>query len=136
MSRTQRRLEIAAAAAVVLAWARTGIRLSAMDPAAAQYLPPADAVFLAAVLAGCLWIGMAAPLCSGLSASPPARTPLRGDRRRHRRERRPPSCSAGPACPRHDRTVAQVTPPLCVAAGDHPGGRGGGGDDRPGGVEQ
>jgi hypothetical protein len=37
-------------------WVRTGIRLSAMDPAAAQYLPPADAVFLAAVLAGCLWM--------------------------------------------------------------------------------
>jgi hypothetical protein len=31
------------------------------DPAAARYLPRADAVFLAAVLAGCLWIAVAAP---------------------------------------------------------------------------
>ena len=31
------------------------------DPAAARYLPPANAVFLAAVLAGCLWIAVAAP---------------------------------------------------------------------------
>jgi hypothetical protein len=31
------------------------------DPAAARYLPPVDAVFLAAVLAGCLWIAVAAP---------------------------------------------------------------------------
>jgi hypothetical protein len=29
------------------------------DPAAARYLPPVDAVFLAAVLAGCLWIALA-----------------------------------------------------------------------------
>ena len=31
------------------------------DPAAARYLPRADAVFLAAVLAGCLWTAVAAP---------------------------------------------------------------------------
>jgi hypothetical protein len=31
------------------------------DPAATQYLPPANAVFLAAVLAGCLWVAVAAP---------------------------------------------------------------------------
>jgi hypothetical protein len=35
------------------------------DPAAARYLPPADAVFLAAVLAGCLWIAVAAPRSLG-----------------------------------------------------------------------
>jgi hypothetical protein len=35
------------------------------DPAAARYLPPADAVFLAAVLAGCLWIAVAAPRSPG-----------------------------------------------------------------------
>jgi hypothetical protein len=31
------------------------------EPAAAGYLPPANAVFLAAVLAGCLWVALAAP---------------------------------------------------------------------------
>jgi hypothetical protein len=31
------------------------------DPAADRYLPPANAVFLAAVLAGCVWIAVAAP---------------------------------------------------------------------------
>jgi uncharacterized membrane protein YeaQ/YmgE (transglycosylase-associated protein family) len=31
------------------------------EPAAAGYLPPAAAVFLAAVLAGCLWVAVAAP---------------------------------------------------------------------------
>jgi hypothetical protein len=35
------------------------------DPAAARYLPPADAVFLAAVLAACLWIAVAAPRSPG-----------------------------------------------------------------------
>ena len=35
------------------------------DPAAAGYLPPDDAVFLAAVLAGCLWIALAAPRWRG-----------------------------------------------------------------------
>ena len=35
------------------------------DPAAARYLPPADAVFLAAVLAGCLWIAVAAQRSPG-----------------------------------------------------------------------
>ena len=35
------------------------------DPAAARYLPPADGVFLAAVLAGCLWIAMAAQRSPG-----------------------------------------------------------------------
>jgi hypothetical protein len=37
------------------------------DPAAAGYLPPANAVFLAAVLAGCLWIAVAAPRSLGTS---------------------------------------------------------------------
>jgi hypothetical protein len=31
------------------------------EPAAAQYLPPAAAVYLAAVLAGCLWVAVASP---------------------------------------------------------------------------
>jgi hypothetical protein len=35
------------------------------DPAAARYLPRANAVFLAAVLAGCLWIAVAAPRSLG-----------------------------------------------------------------------
>jgi hypothetical protein len=35
------------------------------DPAAARYLPPAKAVYLAAVLAGCLWIAVAAPRSLG-----------------------------------------------------------------------
>jgi hypothetical protein len=35
------------------------------DPAAAGYLPPANAVYLAAVLAGCLWIAVAAPRSLG-----------------------------------------------------------------------
>jgi hypothetical protein len=35
------------------------------DPATARYLPPARAVFLAAVLAGCLWIAVAVPRSLG-----------------------------------------------------------------------
>ena len=41
------------------------------DPAAARYLPPADAVFLAAVLAGCLWIAVAAPRSLGANRLAP-----------------------------------------------------------------
>jgi hypothetical protein len=40
------------------------------EPAAAQYLPPA-AVYLAAVLAGCLWIALAAPRWLGTSRLAP-----------------------------------------------------------------
>jgi hypothetical protein len=35
------------------------------DAAAARYLPPANAVYLAAVLAGCLWVAVAAPRSLG-----------------------------------------------------------------------
>jgi hypothetical protein len=41
------------------------------DPAAARYLPPANAVFLAAVLAGCLWIAVAAPWSLGTNRLAP-----------------------------------------------------------------
>jgi hypothetical protein len=41
------------------------------DPAAAGYLPPANAVFLAAVLAGCLWIAVAAPRSLGTNRLAP-----------------------------------------------------------------
>ena len=41
------------------------------DPAAARYLPPANAVFLAAVLAGCLWIAVAAPRSLGTNRLAP-----------------------------------------------------------------
>jgi hypothetical protein len=41
------------------------------DPAAARYLPPANAVFLAAVLAGCLWIALAAPRSLGTNRLAP-----------------------------------------------------------------
>jgi hypothetical protein len=35
------------------------------EPAAAEYLPPPAAVYLAAVLAGCLWVALAAPRWPG-----------------------------------------------------------------------
>jgi hypothetical protein len=41
------------------------------EPAAAQDLPPAAAVYLAAVLAGCLWIALAAPRWLGTSLLAP-----------------------------------------------------------------
>jgi hypothetical protein len=41
------------------------------EPAAAGYLPPAAAVFLAAVLAGCLWIAVAAPRSLGTNRLAP-----------------------------------------------------------------
>jgi hypothetical protein len=41
------------------------------DPAAARYLPPANAVFLAAVLAGCLWTAVAAPRSLGTNRLAP-----------------------------------------------------------------
>lgn len=41
------------------------------DPAAAAHLPPANAVFLAAVLAGCLWIAVAAPRSLGTNRLAP-----------------------------------------------------------------
>jgi len=41
------------------------------EPAAAQYLPPPAAVYLAAVLAGCLWIALAAPRWLGTSRLAP-----------------------------------------------------------------
>ena len=48
------------------------------DPAAARYLPPADAVFLAAVLAGCLWIAGAGPRPPGSNQlAPYLGSPLR-----------------------------------------------------------
>jgi hypothetical protein len=41
------------------------------EPTAAQHLPPAAAVYLAAVLAGCLWIALAAPPSLGTSRLAP-----------------------------------------------------------------
>jgi len=41
------------------------------EPDAAEYLPPAAAVYLAAVLAGCLWIALAAPRWLGTSRLAP-----------------------------------------------------------------
>ena len=41
------------------------------EPAAAEYLPPPAAVYLAAVLAGCLWIALAAPRWLGTSRLAP-----------------------------------------------------------------
>jgi hypothetical protein len=41
------------------------------EPAATEYLPPAAAVYLAAVLAGCLWIALAAPRWLGTSRLAP-----------------------------------------------------------------
>jgi hypothetical protein len=41
------------------------------DPVAARYLPPANAVFLAAVLAGCLWIAVTAPRSLGANRLAP-----------------------------------------------------------------
>ena len=41
------------------------------EPAAAEYLPPAAAVYLAAVLAGCLWIALAVPRWLGTSRLAP-----------------------------------------------------------------
>jgi hypothetical protein len=41
------------------------------EPAAVQYLPPAAAVYFAAVLAGCLWVALAAPLWLGTSRLAP-----------------------------------------------------------------
>jgi len=41
------------------------------EPAAAQNLPPAAAVYLAAVLAGCLWIALASPRWLGTSRLAP-----------------------------------------------------------------
>jgi hypothetical protein len=41
------------------------------DPSAARYLPPANAVFLAAVLAGCLWVAVAAPRSLGTNRLAP-----------------------------------------------------------------
>jgi hypothetical protein len=41
------------------------------EPTAAEYLPPAAAVYLAAVLAGCLWVALAAPRWLGTSRLAP-----------------------------------------------------------------
>jgi hypothetical protein len=41
------------------------------EPAAAQYLPPPSAVYLAAVLAGCLWIALGSPRWLGTSRLAP-----------------------------------------------------------------
>jgi hypothetical protein len=41
------------------------------EPAAAQHLPPAAAVYLAAVLAGCLWMALASPRWLGTSRLAP-----------------------------------------------------------------
>jgi hypothetical protein len=41
------------------------------EPTAAQYLPPPAAVYLAAVLAGCLWVAAASPRCLGASRLAP-----------------------------------------------------------------
>jgi len=59
------RLPVPAATVLVTGGVATAITMTVIfllrDPAAARYLPPANAVFLAAVLAGCVWIAVAAP---------------------------------------------------------------------------
>jgi hypothetical protein len=61
----RRRLPVPAATVLVTGGVAAAIIMTVIfllrDPAAARYLPPADAVFLAAVLAGCLWTAVAAP---------------------------------------------------------------------------
>jgi hypothetical protein len=63
------RLPVPAPTLLVTAGVAAAITMTAIflhrDPAAARYLPPADAVFLAVVLAGCLWIAVAAPRSPG-----------------------------------------------------------------------
>jgi hypothetical protein len=63
------RLPVPAATVVVIGGVAAAITLTVIflvrDPAAAMYLPPANAVFLAAVLGGCLWIAVAAPRSLG-----------------------------------------------------------------------
>jgi hypothetical protein len=66
VARTRRmRLPVPAATVLVTGVVAAAITLTVnfvlRDPAAARYLPPANAVFLAAVLAGCVWIAVAAP---------------------------------------------------------------------------
>jgi hypothetical protein len=46
------------------------------EPAAAEYLPAPAAVYLAAVLVGCLWFVDATPRLLGSTGSPPASAPL------------------------------------------------------------
>ena len=59
------RLPVPAPTLLVTGGVATAITMTVIfllrDPTAAGYLPPANAVFLAAVLAGCLWIAVAAP---------------------------------------------------------------------------
>ena len=59
------RLPVPAATVLVTGAVAAAITMTVIflfrDPAAARYLPPANAVFLAAVLAGCVWIAVAAP---------------------------------------------------------------------------
>jgi hypothetical protein len=61
----RRRLPVPAATVLVTGGVAAAIIMTVIfllrDPAAARYLPPANAVFLAAVLAGCLWIAVASP---------------------------------------------------------------------------
>lgn len=72
-----RRLRLPVSAPTVLVTAGVAASIAATviflrrEPAAAQYLPPAAAVYLAAVLAGCLWVAMAAPGWLGTSRLAP-----------------------------------------------------------------
>jgi hypothetical protein len=69
------RLPVPAPTLVVTGGVAAAITMSVIfllrDPAAARYLPPANAVFLAAVLAGCLWIAVAAPRSLGTNRLAP-----------------------------------------------------------------
>jgi hypothetical protein len=69
------RLRVPAATLLVTGGVAAAITMTVIflhrDPAAARYLPPANAVFLAAVLAGCLWIAVAAPRSLGANRLAP-----------------------------------------------------------------
>jgi hypothetical protein len=73
--RPRLRLPVPAPAVVVTAGVAASIAATVIflcrEPAEAQYLPPAAAVYLAAVLAGCLWVALAAPRWLGTSRLAP-----------------------------------------------------------------
>jgi hypothetical protein len=66
------RLPVPAATVLVTGGVATAITMTVIillrDPAAARYLPPANVVFLAAVLAGCVWIAVAGRFWFGPTA--------------------------------------------------------------------
>jgi hypothetical protein len=73
--RPRLRLPVPAATVLVTGGVAASIAVTVIflrrEPAAARYLPPAAAVYLAAVLAGCLWVAVAAPRWLGTSRLAP-----------------------------------------------------------------